>query len=64
MLTPSVDRVVALILVVQQRRVVPHFVGELAEAVLLAKGSDEPFRARGQRSLELLERLDALIELA
>ena len=36
MLSPGVDGVVTLILVVLQRRVVPDFVGELAEAVLLA----------------------------
>ena len=64
-LLPSrVDLVVALILVVLQRRVVPDPIAERAHAIHRPERVEQRLRTAGQRALPRLEAVDRRIEFA
>ena len=59
----GVDGVVALVLVVAERRVVPDAVGELAELVLQAQHGEQRGGALRQRALQARQAVDELAQL-
>ena len=62
-LAAGVDGVVALILVVLQRRVIPDLVTQLREGVAIAQGAEQLVRTLRQRALIFLVGFDAVVEL-
>ncbi len=63
LLPPRVDLVVALVLVVPERREVPHLVFELADLVAQPQRGEQPLAALAERSLKRRERGDLPVEL-
>ena len=64
LLAARVDRVVALVLVVLERREVPHAIRELAELLGQPERFEQPLGSLRQRALQRGVALDALLELA
>jgi hypothetical protein len=62
-LTPCVDRVIALVFVVFQRREVPHLVGQLSDVVGESHGRQQGVRSLRERSLQRRVCADLRVEL-